>query len=91
MDADDSLEIRLGTFFVVLGGGSFLLFVMSDFADQVDFDYFFVALVLLGIGFYLRRSKAPPPPSTRFTWFKGFMQKMKERRAAGGKGKDKKG
>ncbi len=92
MDNDDPIEVRMGTFFVVIGGGVFLLFVLSDVADKVDFDYFFVALVLFAIGYYFRRTKAPPPPSGRFAWFKGFWGKMRSGKGGGGggDGKDKK-
>ena len=94
MDNEDPIEVRMGTFFVVMGGGAFLLFVLSDVADRVEFDYFFLSLVLIGIGYYFRRKKAPPPPSGRFTGFKDFWQKMRSGRGKGGGGggdsKDKK-
>ncbi|GAB4499034.1 MAG: hypothetical protein OHK003_13410 [Anaerolineales bacterium] len=86
----DPFEVRMGTFFVVMGAGTFLLFVISDVSDKVDFDYFFISMILLAIGYYLRRSKAPPPPSGRFAWFKGFWGKLRAGRGGGG-GKDKKG
>lgn len=86
MDNDDPIEIRMGTFFVVMGAGLFLLFVMSDMADKVDFDYFFLGMVLMAIGFYFRRKKAPPPSSGRFTGFKNFWQKMRAGRGGGGGG-----
>ncbi len=35
MEEEDSLIIRVGTFFMVMGLGSFVLFVISDIADQV--------------------------------------------------------
>ena len=85
MDNEDPIEVRMGKFFVVLGAGAFILFVMSDFADKVDFDYFFISLILLTIGFYFRRKKAPPPPSGRFEWFKGFWQKSRSGRKKGNK------
>lgn len=87
---EDPFEVRMGTFFVVIGAGIFLLFVISDVSDRVDFDYFFISMILLAIGYYLRRSKAPPPPSGRFAWFKGFWGKFRAGRGGGG-GKDKKG
>ena len=90
MDNEDPIEVRMGTFFVVMGSGVFLLFVMSDFADKVDFDYFFLSLILLAIGFYFRRTKAPPPPSGRFASFKGIWGKTRWGRGGGGDGKDKK-
>ena len=39
---DEPLIYRVGMFFYVIGGGSFVLFVTSDIADQVDFDYLFM-------------------------------------------------
>lgn len=92
MDNDDPIEVRMGTFFVVMGGGVFLLFVISDVSDQVDFDYFFIALILFAIGYYLRRTKTPPPPSGRFAWFKGYWGKTRwGKKAGGGEAKEKKG
>ncbi|GJQ36090.1 MAG: hypothetical protein JETCAE01_21000 [Anaerolineaceae bacterium] len=91
MQNDDPIEVRVGTFFVVMGMGIFLLFVVSDVADMVEFDYFFVSVVLLAIGYYFRRKKAPPPPANRFAWFKGTLGKFKgfsrPKGKGGGKGK----
>ncbi|MCQ3936632.1 MAG: hypothetical protein DPW18_06250 [Chloroflexi bacterium] len=75
---DDPLIVRVGTFFMVLGAGSFLLFVTSDLADQVDFDYLFGAMLLLAIGWYFRRKKAPPPASGRFAGLKNLLSKRKK-------------
>ena len=87
----DPIEVRVGTFFMVMGGGAFLLFVMSDFANRVDFDFFFVALILFSIGYYFRRTKAPPPPAGRFSGFKNFVNKIREgRKGRGSAPKDKK-
>lgn len=80
----DPIIVRVGTFFIVLGGGAFLLFVMSDLADRVEFDFLFVALALLGIGWYFRRGKTPPPASGRFAGLKNFLSKQKK-----GKGDNK--
>ncbi|NWF63279.1 MAG: hypothetical protein HXY38_03140 [Chloroflexi bacterium] len=90
MENEDPFEVRVGTFFVVMGAGAFVLFVISDFSNQVDFDFFFVALVLMGIGFYIRRKKAPPPPSGRFAWFKGFWARIRSGKKGGGNAKDNK-
>jgi hypothetical protein len=68
MENDDPFEVRVGTFFLVLGMGAFLLFVTSDIAEKVDFDYLFVAVLLIGVGSILRRKKAPPPRAGRFAW-----------------------
>jgi hypothetical protein len=75
---DDPLIVRMGTFFMVLGAGSFFLFVTSDLADKVDFDYLFIAMVLLGVGWYFRRKKAPPPASGRFSGIKAMLSKRKK-------------
>jgi hypothetical protein len=63
---DDPFIVRVGTFFLVMGGGSFLLFVTSDLAEKVDFDYLFISVLLFFIGWYFRRGKAPPPSAGRF-------------------------
>lgn len=82
MDSDDDLIIRVGTFFYVLGGGAFILFVVSDLAKQADFDYFFVAVVLLGIGWVFRRRKQPPPSAGRFAYIKKMREDAKNKRDA---------
>ena len=83
MDPDDPIIIRVGTFFYVIGAGAFLLFVTSDLAEQADFDFLFIALLMLGIGWMLRRGKAPPPSAGRFAWLK------KQREAARKKKEEK--
>lgn len=70
MDNEDPIIVRVGTFFFVMGGGIFLLFVASDLAQAADFDYLFVAVLLMGFGWYLRRGKAPPPSAGRFAWWR---------------------
>ena len=93
MENDDPIEVRMGTFFVVMGMGIFLLFVVSDVADKVQFDYFFLAMILLGIGYYFRRKKARPQAANRFSWLKSAWTKMRAGRGkggGGGEGKDKK-
>jgi hypothetical protein len=88
MDEDDPLIVRVGTFFLVVGGGAFLLFIMSDIADKVDFDFLFIAMVSIGIGWYFRRTKAPPPPAGRFEYLKKLRENANNKKA--GKGKEKK-
>jgi hypothetical protein len=70
MDNDDPIIVRVGTFFYVIGGGAFLLFVASDLAKRADFDFLFVSLLMVGIGWMFRRGKAPPPSAGRFAWLK---------------------
>ncbi len=86
MENDDPLIVRVGTFFLVIGLGAFILFVTSDIADQVDFDYLFIAMLLIAIGWGFRRKKAPPPPAGRFE----YLRKMRENSKKTEKPKEKK-
>lgn len=87
MENEDPLIVRVGTFFMVMGLGAFVLFVTSDIADKVDFDYLFTAMLLVSIGWYFRRTKAPPPPAGRFA----YLRKWREGRSKKAeKPKDKK-
>jgi hypothetical protein len=78
MENNDPFIVRVGTFFTLMGVGAFALFVISDIAKDVDFDYLFIAMLLIGIGWMMRRSKAPPPPSGRFSGVRGFLGKNKK-------------
>lgn len=75
---DDPFIVRVGTFFLVIGAGVLVIFIASDFANEVDFDYLFVAMLLIGVGWMMRSKKAPPPPADRFTWIRGVMGKNKK-------------
>lgn len=79
MENDDPFIVRVGTFFLVIGIGAFLLFVTSDIAEKPDFDYLFGALLLIGFGWFMRRKKTKPPPAGRFAWIKSL------RKGKGGK------
>jgi len=87
MDSDDNLVIRMGTFFLVVGGGIFVLFILSDIANQADFDYLFVSMIMIFFGWYFRRGKSKPPPTNRFEWFRNWRAGKKG--GGGGKKKDK--
>ena len=87
MDNDDPVIVRVGTFFYVIGGGIFILFVASDLADQADFDYFFIAVLLIAIGWIFRRKKAPPPSAGRFGYIKTMRDKAKQKREEKNKAK----
>ena len=76
---DEPLVVRVGTFFWVLGIGAFILFVASDLAENPDFDYLFVAMLLIGFGWIFRRKKAPPPSAGRFS----ILRKMREPKKKG--------
>ena len=80
MDSDDSTVVRMGTFFLVMGGGVFVLFVISDLAEEVDFDYLFISVLLFFIGWYFRRGKAPPPSAGRFSMINKSRDEARKRR-----------
>lgn len=73
MENDDPFIVRVGTFFAVMGGGALLLFVVSDLADKANFDYLFLAMLLIGIGWVLRRKRTPRPPAGRFSGIRGLL------------------
>lgn len=79
---DEPLGVRVGTFFIVLGSGSFILFVASDLAKKPDFDYLFVAVVLLFIGWMFRSKKPPPPSAGRFSIFRKAREDAQKRKEA---------
>ena len=87
MDNDDPLIHRVGTFFYVIGGGVFLLFVASDLAKQADFDYLFISLLMIFIGWMFRRKKAPPPSAGRFAWLNKQRQEARKKKEEKAKAK----
>lgn len=79
---NDSIIPRIGTFFLIIGLGLIILFVVSDLAETVYYDLFFIGLLAAGLGFFLRRRVAPPPSSGRFeTWGKMRTGKYKDEQA----------
>jgi len=88
MDPEDSFGVRVGMFFIVLGGGAFILFVASDLADKPDFDYLFGSMILGAIGWSLWRKKPPPPSAGRFAYIKRIREGSRERRANQQKAKE---
>lgn len=79
---NDNIIPRMGTFFLIIGLGLIILFVASDLAETVYFDLFFTGVLSAGLGLYLRRRVAPPPPSGRFeTWGKIRAGKYKDEQA----------
>jgi hypothetical protein len=74
------LVARIGTFMLLLGIFSLIFFIASDFADKTDFDWLFVGMVLLGIGFLFRRRGAPPAPAGRFSYIRKMRENAKKRK-----------
>jgi hypothetical protein len=77
------LIYRVGTFFLLIGIGLIILFVLSESARQTMFDYFCWGMILLIVGFLFRAQykRSAPPPSGRFSIFKRFKRKPKEDKA----------
>ena len=87
MDNEEPFIIRVGMFFYVIGGGAFVLFVASDFAEKAEFDFLFIAILMIGIGWMCRRGKAPPPSAGRFAWWKKNREEARKKREAIAKAK----
>ena len=90
MEPEDPFVVRVGMFFLVMGFGAFLLFVVSDIAEQPDFDFLFTALVLIGIVWSMWRTKPPPPSAGRFSYFKNKREEARKKREEKMKGKQEK-
>lgn len=73
------LIYRVGTFFLLVGTGLLIFFMLSESANQPIFNYFCWSMVLLIIGFMFRAQyKRSIPPSGRFSVLKRFKRKPKE-------------
>ncbi len=68
--------IRIGTFFMLIGIGIFILFIASEFAGKTNFDYLCAAVLCVTVGIMFRRRKPPGPPSGRFS----YIRKLREQR-----------
>jgi hypothetical protein len=68
--------IRIGTFFLLIGCGVFILFIASDYAGKTNFDYLFWSVLSVTVGIMLRRRKPAPPPSERFS----YVRRLRERK-----------
>ena len=73
---------RIGTFFLLLGIGLLVLFMASEAAKQVAFEYFCWSLILMIFGFIFRgQFKRKMTPSGRFSLVKRLMPKAKKEEA----------
>ncbi len=68
--------IRIGTFFILIGAGIFILFIASDAAGKTNFDYLCAAVLCVTIGILFRRRRPPRPPSGRFS----YVRKLREQK-----------
>lgn len=71
---------RVGTFFVLVGIGMLVFFILSEAAKDPTLSYFCWGTVLLTLGFIFRGQlkKSSGPPSGRFSIFKRLKPKPKE-------------
>jgi positive regulator of sigma E activity len=73
------LIYRVGTFFLLIGIGLVVIFILSEGAGQASLEYFCTATVFLVIGFMFRAQyKRSIQPSGRFRILKMFRPKSKE-------------
>jgi predicted membrane channel-forming protein YqfA (hemolysin III family) len=72
---------RVGTFFLLVGLGLLVFFMMSEAAGQPTFSYFCWSIVLLIVGFLFRAQyKKAVESSGRFSILKRFKPKPKEQK-----------
>jgi len=57
---------RVGTFLILIGVGSLVLFIASAGTGAANFDYLFWSMLTFIIGVFLHRRKPPAAPSKRF-------------------------
>jgi hypothetical protein len=70
---------RIGTFFIIMGIGLLVVFLLSEAARQIAFEYFCWSVLLLVIGFVFRgQFKRTVTPSGRFSLVKRLMPKSKK-------------
>jgi hypothetical protein len=77
---------RVGTFFLMVGGGLFVFFLLSEAAQQAKFEYFCWATILFVIGLVFRSQyRKATKPSGRFSLIKKLMPKAKAEEEKGKK------
>lgn len=70
---------RIGTFFLLIGVGLMIFFLLSESLQKPTFSYFCWGTVLLTLGFMFRAQyKKLVPPSGRFGIFRRMKSKPKE-------------
>jgi hypothetical protein len=73
------ITYRLGTFFLVVGIGLVVFFILSESSGNPNFNYFCGGAVVLTIAFIFRAQyKKATNPSGRFSILKRLMPKSKE-------------
>lgn len=68
---------RIGTFFLMIGIGLLLIFLLSEAAGQTTFQFFCVSILLMIVGFLFRAQyKRGVTPSGRF----GVIKRLRRRK-----------
>ncbi|HSM72897.1 MAG TPA: hypothetical protein VK851_15265 [Anaerolineales bacterium] len=68
---------RVGTFFLLVGIGFLVFFMLSEAAQQPEFNYFCGSMILLSVGFFFRaRYRRAITPSGRFSRAKRFFRRI---------------
>ena len=80
---------RIGTFFIIIGMGLFVLFVASDFAETPQFDYLCLAILAIGVGWLFQRRRPAPPSAGRFSLVQRTRENVRKRREERNKPPDK--
>jgi hypothetical protein len=75
---------RIGTFFILLGVGLIVLFVLSDLAKAPSCNFLIVGAIslVLGVVLWMRDPIKPGPPSGRFQGVKKLMAKKPDQKSA---------
>ena len=67
---------RVGTFFLLLGVGSLIFFMLSEAAEEPQFNYFCWSMILLTLGFMFRAQyKKATASSGRFSILKRIFRR----------------
>jgi len=75
------LIYRVGTFFLLVGIGLVVIFILSEAAQKTAFSYFCWGSIFLIVGFMFRAQyKKSVPPSGRFSIFRRLMPKSKDKK-----------
>jgi hypothetical protein len=77
-----ALISRIGTFFLLLGALAVVLFIASDVGEKTYFQYFFLGIFMVGLGFILKRMSAQPASEgKRFESLRRMRQRSREKKA----------
>lgn len=90
MTEDEDLPVRIGTFFMLVGFVLFVIFIMTDVGQAANFDFLFLAMLGVGIGWLFRRRKPPRPSAGRFGIITKMRADAKKRKEEKQKAKQKK-